>query len=120
MIIEGGYSYNSACKGTADDGDDVGAYLITRSVNNDYWQKHTFTYNPKVLEYSINSKGNKSFNSGTGTQWNWGKGRRRGFMFKWNTGQYSDNTDRLKVEFLNGLYSRADNTRSNEHFTLTN
>jgi hypothetical protein len=113
---EGGYSYNSSCKDAAESSTfpDIGAYDITRAVINDYWQKHTFAYNPRVLDYQINSKGNTTFNSGTGTQWNWSKGRRRGFQLKWQTGQYSDETDRLKVEFLNSLYQRADKERLNE------
>jgi hypothetical protein len=114
--IEFGYDYNSACKDAAETTafPDIGAYDITRAITNDYWKKHQFTYNPRVVEFQINSKGNVTFNSGTGTQWNWSKARRRGFMFKWQTGQYSNETDRLKVEFFNSLYQRADKERSNE------
>jgi hypothetical protein len=113
---EGGYSYNSSCKDASDTTafPDMGAYDMDRAITGDAWKKHTFTYNPRVLDYQINSKGNTTFNSGTGTQWNWSKGRKRGFQLKWQTGQYSDETDRLKVEFLNSLYQRADKERSND------
>jgi hypothetical protein len=111
---ERGDSYNSACKDSASDGGDVGVYAIARTIGSDFWKKHTFTYNPRVVKYLINSKGNKSFNSGTGTQWNWSKGRRRGFDLSWPTGQYTDDTDRLKVEFFNSLYQRADKSRSDD------
>jgi hypothetical protein len=113
---ESGYNYNSACKNSSDSATfpDIGAYDINRDVSSNYWKKHQFTYNPRVVSFTINSKGNKKFSSGTGTQWNWSKGRKRGFDLSWKTGQYSDETDRLKVEYFNSIYQRADNEIANE------
>ena len=117
---ENGFSYNSACKDASDTiaFPDVGAYDIDRSVISDFWQKYQFIYNPKILEFSIISKGDAAFSAGTGTQWLWAKGRRRAFNLKWSVGQYSDEIDRLKVEFFNSLYQRADKIRVDELVTV--
>jgi len=106
--IKGGYSYDSACIDAASDGDDIGAYLITRTISSDYWQKYQFTYNPRNVEYNIASKSNKTFTNAHGTTWNWSKARRRGFALNWKTGQYSNETDRLKAEYFNSIYQRDD------------
>lgn len=116
--IEAGYTYNSACKDSSDDGYDIGAYMIDRSIVSDSWKKHQFTYNPRIVSFDITPKGLVTFDSGNGTNWHWAKSFKRGYDLQWQTGQYSDETDRLKVEFLNTLIQNSVTDYSNEEVKI--
>jgi len=108
--VEDGFTYNSPCKNNADDGYDIGAYLVTRLVNNDWWKKYNFDFNPQVT-WANQLKGYVRFDNALGNRDNFAKDSKRIFSFDFGKrSQVSNETLRQKMEYFATLIK----TRVNE------
>lgn len=112
--IEAGYSFDSPCKDSADDGYDVGAYLITRIVDEDDWKKYEFEFNPHV-EWTNIIEGYSQFVDALAGKDNFGKDSKRMFVFDFGKDQQvSSETIRQKMEYFATLIKTRANGLTEE------
>jgi len=117
---EFGYGYNSLCKDASDDTTfpDIGAYDVARSVAEDQWKTHVFTYNPKQVPENLLGKGIKVFENILGSIDRWGKVFKRTFDLNYDSMQYMDETDRKKFFYFLTLIQTRENGLSEEETIL--
>lgn len=106
---EGGYTKESVCKEIADDGYDIGAYLVTRVVSEDYWGKYEFAFNPQV-SWTNELKGYLDFRSASGAMDNYAIDSKRIFQFDFSQRQQvSTEAIRQKLEYFTTLIKTQSN-----------
>ena len=104
--IENGAVKESPAKDAADDGYDMGAILLSRAITGDFWRAHELNYNPRNIVFNSNAIGFIKFEGIVGGLDTYAKDNKLYFNFKWTNNQYSDETDRKKIQYLNGLLKR--------------
>lgn len=105
-----GYSIQSPCYGSADDGSDMGAYVVTRGISDYFMDTYTLAFNPRQISFANEGKGVNSFENILGDVSVFAKSLRRRFTFQYPSGQYSDTSDRKMLEYLSSLVRTRENT----------
>lgn len=116
--IYAGYILNSPCMNTADDGYDIGAYLISRSINSDGWKEHRFTYNPRIVDESYIGIDVSRFESAQGNIDSFAKAHKRVFALKFGNMQYMNETDRKRMFYFLSDITTKQNDLTNEQTRL--
>ena len=106
QTIEGEYLIDSGLKDAGNDGYDIGCYKLLRSVANDSWRAHELVYNPRNIDFESSAIGLVKLTNGIAGLDTFAIDNKLSFSFKWNQRQYSDVTDRKKIQYLNGLLKR--------------
>jgi hypothetical protein len=108
--------------GTASDGYDIGAYLLSRSINSDGWKEHRFSENPRTIDESYFGSDVSKFESALGNVDSFAKAHKRRFNLKFGNMQYMNETDRKKMfYFMSNIMTReneltSEKTRMRLHF----
>lgn len=112
--IEAGYKFDSGCKDTADDGYDIGAYKLSRSVADSYWQKYQFptNYNPGKVTFQIKILSLNKLRTAQGKLKKWAIDSKRIYTLKWDTKQASTEELRNKLEYFLQLMQMRTNDNS--------
>jgi hypothetical protein len=109
--IEGGYVSDSACKESASDGKDIGAFDVSYSVANDYWKLYELAYNPKVMDFGNRPKGAVQFTDAEGGLDNWAKAHKRVFGLAFGQNQYTTEVLRNKLKLFSvDMMRKRENT----------
>lgn len=116
--LELGYVIDSTCKDAADDGYDIGAYLILRTISSDGWKEHLFSDNPKQIDESYNNINKINFESSLGATDFWMKGTKRLFSLKFGNMQYMYEADRKMLFYFAGLHKSRENSIAKEKARL--
>jgi hypothetical protein len=100
---------NSPCKDSDEDGNDIGAYQLTRAIESDTWKKYQFEYNPENLNLGLLSKGLRAINDALGIVELYAKSHKRILPFIWTNDRYSSKTQRLKLEYFSSIIPTPEN-----------
>lgn len=104
-----GYLINSACKLSADDGYDVGAYLVDYGFDSEKWEKFQLYNNPFSLDPDYVLKGRIDYDDAVGSMDKYGKGHRLTFPLIWedNDDQTEEQIDILR--YISSLVKTTEN-----------
>jgi hypothetical protein len=116
--IYNGYKINSSCMGGADDGYDIGAYKLTRSIEDDSWRRYELAHNPRTIDFQNLPKGEIKFENILGSLDLYVKDMKRSFIFKWPATQYTTEELKDKVEYFNTLVKSRVNNFTDEDVKL--
>lgn len=95
--IEQSYNIESSCKEAADDGYDIGAWLVDYGIVEDSWEKYTVEFNPRTLDDLYSRKGGLQFEDGQGDYSGWSKGRRIRLPLVWAGNSATSESQRLTL-----------------------
>ena len=96
---QGGYIQFSSLIGKADDGYDIGAYLVSYALTDDNWNSYQLTYNPKKITPTNLPKGVSIFENALGSKDLFILNMKRQFLLDWED-SVSDPDDRDKLEYF--------------------
>jgi len=112
--LEGGYPFESPCKGAASDGYDIGCYLMDRAVEDWTWETHELAHSSFTINEQVSAKGATSFVNSDGDQKMSSVSHRRRFILNWTPASAMDdedgeNRDRKTLEYISSLIQTEEN-----------
>jgi hypothetical protein len=110
-----GYNVESPCKGTADDGYDMGAYLYEYSVATDSWKKFQLEFDPLNMNDILQPKGGIEFEDASGNYSNWMKGMRSIFPLVWGENSATSERQMKMVRYLQSKIPGRENTHTDDN-----
>jgi len=109
FTIEAGYKFECPCKDKADDGYDLGAYLITRGIINYYFSKFEADIHPDIFSESVEAKGHVQLEDITGGLNNYAKAHKRVFNIGWSADMFMLEAQRKELEYIVSQIPTAEN-----------
>jgi len=107
-----GFSVNSLCLEAADDGKDIGAYDVLRSIEEEAWKKYVLDANPRNLNLMNLPKGQVSFEDILGSTSLWGKSRKIRLPMIWDENSYTTEEQWKKIKYLASLIPTRENEKT--------
>jgi len=107
--IAGGYSADSICLEAADDGYDIGAYIVDSSISEKSYKKYGLDFNPSKVSWDNLAKGDTTFESAVGSIDSFAKGHRKAFVLKFDSKHASTAKQRKKLEYISSLIKTREN-----------
>jgi hypothetical protein len=109
-----GYNFNSAGKDAADDGYDIGAYLVTRSISDDSWKKYQLANDPTTVDRKNQIKGLDKSEYIQGKLSLYGKAHKKVIPLVWNGEEYSTEEQYDTLEYMSSLIQTEENEIARE------
>jgi hypothetical protein len=109
MTVEQDYIVNSVCKEAADDGYDIGAYLVDYGINALDWKKYNLAFNPRTNNEGFIPKGAIDVEDGVGNISNWAKSHRIILPFSWSSDSATSQEQRLKIRYFASRIPKREN-----------
>jgi hypothetical protein len=107
--IEGGYSFDSPCKDAGDDGNDMGAYSISRDIASFSWKKFLFNFNPRTMNEAYNPIKPSSIIDALGSKMNYAASHKRVFPFIWANNSATNEEQLYKIRYISSLIPTREN-----------
>jgi hypothetical protein len=108
----GTYSVDSPCFLTADDGRDIGAYDVDRSIDEEGWKKYTLESNPSNMNDMLNAIDQVRFGGALGSRSLWAKAHKMRFPLEWDENHYSTEQQKDKIRYISMLIPTRENGKT--------
>lgn len=103
------YNFDSVCKDAADDSYDIGSYLLTRVVSDDYWKKYQLANDPTNMDRKNTIKSQNKSEYASGSLSLYGKSHKKVLPLIWNGQEYSTEEQYDVLEYISSLIQTIEN-----------